>query len=78
MKGYTLSVAKQVLNGKMDSIIKTVAHNMRLRALLNTNHIVRLVDSDHVNKIHFQSHGGFWLAGTAQPDTLSPNQTNTN
>jgi len=30
MKGYTLSVAKQVLSGKMDSLIKTVEHNVRL------------------------------------------------
>jgi pyruvate dehydrogenase (quinone) len=30
MKGYTLSVAKQVLSGKMDSLIKTVEHNIRL------------------------------------------------
>jgi pyruvate dehydrogenase (quinone) len=30
MKGYTLSVAKQVLSGKMDSLIKTVEHNTRL------------------------------------------------
>src|SRR5260370_35034834 len=30
IKGYTLSVAKQVLSGKMDGLIKTVEHNMRL------------------------------------------------
>jgi pyruvate dehydrogenase (quinone) len=30
MKGYTLSVAKQVLSGKMDSLVKTIAHNVRL------------------------------------------------
>jgi hypothetical protein len=30
IKGYTLSVAKQVLSGKMDSLIKTVEHNVRL------------------------------------------------
>jgi hypothetical protein len=30
IKNYTLSVAKQVLSGKMDSLIKTVEHNVRL------------------------------------------------
>jgi pyruvate dehydrogenase (quinone) len=30
MKGYTLSVAKQVLSGRMDAIIKTMEHNVRL------------------------------------------------
>ncbi len=30
VKGYTLSVAKQVLNGKMDSVIKMAEHNIRL------------------------------------------------
>jgi hypothetical protein len=30
MKGYTLSAAKQVLSGRMDSIIKTIEHNVRL------------------------------------------------
>jgi pyruvate dehydrogenase (quinone) len=30
MKGYTLSIAKQVLTGRMDSVIKTVEHNIRL------------------------------------------------
>ncbi len=30
MKGYTLSIAKQVLSGRMDSLIKTVKHNVRL------------------------------------------------
>lgn len=30
IKGYTLSVAKQVLNGKMDSVIKMAEHNIRL------------------------------------------------
>jgi pyruvate dehydrogenase (quinone) len=30
MKGYTLSAAKQVLSGKMDSLIKTIEHNIRL------------------------------------------------
>src|SRR6202042_2779734 len=30
LKGYTLSVAKQVLNGKMDSLIKTAERNIRL------------------------------------------------
>jgi pyruvate dehydrogenase (quinone) len=29
-KGFTLSLAKQVLSGKMDSVIKTVEHNVRL------------------------------------------------
>ena len=29
-KGYTLSVAKQVLSGRMDSVIKTIEHNVRL------------------------------------------------
>lgn len=29
-KGFTLSMAKQVLNGKMDDVIKTVEHNARL------------------------------------------------
>ncbi len=29
-KGYTLSLAKQVLSGCMDSVIKTVEHNIRL------------------------------------------------
>jgi pyruvate dehydrogenase (quinone) len=29
-KGYTLSAAKQVLNGRMDSLIKTIEHNIRL------------------------------------------------
>ncbi len=30
VKGFTLSMAKQVLNGKMDSVIKTVARNVGL------------------------------------------------
>jgi pyruvate dehydrogenase (quinone) len=30
MKGYTLSVAKQVLTGRMDAVIKTMEHNVRL------------------------------------------------
>ena len=30
VKGYTLSVAKQILSGKMDSLIKTIEHNVRL------------------------------------------------
>jgi pyruvate dehydrogenase (quinone) len=30
MKGYTLSVAKQVLSGRMDAVIKTMEHNVRL------------------------------------------------
>jgi pyruvate dehydrogenase (quinone) len=29
-KGYTLSLAKQVLSGRMDSAIKTIEHNIRL------------------------------------------------
>jgi pyruvate dehydrogenase (quinone) len=29
-KGYTLSLAKQVLSGNMDSVIKTIEHNVRL------------------------------------------------
>jgi pyruvate dehydrogenase (quinone) len=29
-KGFTLSLAKQVLNGKMDTVIKTIDHNVRL------------------------------------------------
>ncbi len=29
-KGYTLSLAKQVLSGRMDSVIKTIEHNIRL------------------------------------------------
>jgi pyruvate dehydrogenase (quinone) len=29
-KGYTLSLAKQVLSGRMDEVIKTVEHNIRL------------------------------------------------
>jgi pyruvate dehydrogenase (quinone) len=29
-KGFTLSMAKQVLNGKMDSVIKTIERNVRL------------------------------------------------
>src|SRR5258707_11488340 len=29
-KGFTLSLAKQVLSGRMDSVIKTVEHNIRL------------------------------------------------
>jgi hypothetical protein len=29
-KGYTLSLARQVLSGRMDSVIKTVEHNIRL------------------------------------------------
>jgi len=29
-KGFTLSLAKQVLNGKMDSVIRTIKHNVRL------------------------------------------------
>ena len=30
MKGFTLSVAKQVLNGRMDGLIKTIEHNVAL------------------------------------------------
>lgn len=30
VKGFTLSMAKQVLSGRMDSVIKTVEHNIRL------------------------------------------------
>jgi pyruvate dehydrogenase (quinone) len=30
MKGYTLSVAKQILSGKMDAVIKTIERNVRL------------------------------------------------
>jgi pyruvate dehydrogenase (quinone) len=29
-KNYTLSLAKQVLSGKMDEVIKTIEHNVRL------------------------------------------------
>ena len=29
-KGFTLSIAKQVLSGKMDEVIETVKHNVRL------------------------------------------------
>jgi pyruvate dehydrogenase (quinone) len=29
-KGFTLSIAKQVLNGKMDDVIKTIERNVRL------------------------------------------------
>jgi pyruvate dehydrogenase (quinone) len=29
-KGYTLSLAKQVLSGRMDAVIKTIEHNIRL------------------------------------------------
>ena len=29
-KGYTLSMAKQVLSGRMDSVIKTIERNVRL------------------------------------------------
>ena len=29
-KGFTLSLAKQVLNGKMDEVIQTIEHNVRL------------------------------------------------
>jgi pyruvate dehydrogenase (quinone) len=30
VKGFTLSIAKQVLSGKMDEVIETVEHNIRL------------------------------------------------
>lgn len=30
MKGYTLSMAKQVLSGRMDTVIKTIERNVRL------------------------------------------------
>src|SRR5271168_2741818 len=30
MKGFTLSMARQVWNGKMDDVIKTIEHNVRL------------------------------------------------
>jgi hypothetical protein len=29
-KGYTLSLARQVLNGRLDTVIKTIEHNVRL------------------------------------------------
>jgi pyruvate dehydrogenase (quinone) len=29
-KGFTLSIAKQVLTGKLDDVIETVEHNVRL------------------------------------------------
>ena len=29
-KGFTLSIAKQVLSGKMDEVIETIEHNVRL------------------------------------------------
>jgi pyruvate dehydrogenase (quinone) len=29
-KGYTLSLARQVLSGRMDSVIKTIERNVRL------------------------------------------------
>jgi pyruvate dehydrogenase (quinone) len=29
-KGFTLSIAKQVLSGQMDQVIETVKHNVRL------------------------------------------------
>jgi pyruvate dehydrogenase (quinone) len=29
-KGYTLSMAKQVLSGRMDSVIRTIERNIRL------------------------------------------------
>jgi hypothetical protein len=30
LKGFTLSLAKQALHGKMDDIIETIEHNVRL------------------------------------------------
>jgi len=30
LKGYTLSMAKQVLSGQMDTVIKTIERNIRL------------------------------------------------
>ena len=30
LKGFTLSLAKQVLHGKMDDVIETAEHNIRL------------------------------------------------
>jgi hypothetical protein len=30
LKGFTLSLAKQALTGKMDDVIETVEHNVRL------------------------------------------------
>ena len=30
VKGFTLSLAKQVLSGRLDSVIKTMEHNVRL------------------------------------------------
>jgi pyruvate dehydrogenase (quinone) len=30
VKGFTLSVAKQVWNGRMDSVIRTMERNIRL------------------------------------------------
>jgi hypothetical protein len=30
MKGFTLGVAKQVLTGRIDALIKTMEHNVRL------------------------------------------------
>jgi hypothetical protein len=29
-KGFTLSIAKQVLTGKLDDVIETIEHNVRL------------------------------------------------
>ena len=29
-KGFTLSIAKQVLSGQMDGVIETIEHNVRL------------------------------------------------
>ena len=30
VKGFTLSLAKQVLSGKMDAVVKTIEHNVRV------------------------------------------------
>jgi hypothetical protein len=30
VKGFTLSFAKQVLSGRLDSVIKTIEHHVRL------------------------------------------------
>jgi hypothetical protein len=35
-QGYTLSMAKQVLSGQMDTVIQTVEHNVPVRASLWT------------------------------------------
>jgi pyruvate dehydrogenase (quinone) len=30
VKGFTLSMAKQILSGKMDEVVRTIEHNVRL------------------------------------------------